>query len=129
MKSLRLFSVAVLTLLVMACGHAAEPISNAELSQRISQGDAPVILDVRSDGEYASGHVPGARNIPVDQLSDHLSELRRHDNAEIVVYCESGRRASRAADILIGDGFLHVRHLQGDMRQWRKDGLPMDRGN
>ena len=128
MKSLRLLLIAALTLLVMACGNAAPSISNSELSQRITAGDAPMILDVRTDKEYASGHVPGAVNIPVDQLPGRLPELRRHDNAEIVVYCESGRRASKAADILIGDGFLDIRHLQGDMRQWRQDGLPTDSG-
>lgn len=129
MKSLRLLIVTALMLLIMACGHAAAPISNSELSQRVTDGDAPMILDVRTDKEYASGHVPGAINIPVDQLPAHLAELRRHDNAEIVVYCESGRRAGKAADILIGDGFLNIRHLQGDMRQWRQDRLPVDSGN
>ena len=128
MKILRLVIVTAMMMLVIACGNAAAPISNSELLQRVDEGDAPVILDVRTDKEYASGHVPGAINIPVDQLSARLTELRRHDNAEIVVYCESGRRASKAADILIGDGFLNVRHMQGDMRQWRQDGLPMDSG-
>jgi len=128
MTSFRLLAVMVLTLLVMACGNAAPPISNSELSKRVAGGDAPMILDVRTDKEYASGHVPGAINIPVDQLPGRLPELRRHDNAEIVVYCESGRRASKAADILSGDGFLNIRHLEGDMRQWRQDGLPMDSG-
>ena len=129
MRPLRLLIVAALMLLVMGCGQAAAPISNSELSQRVADGDVPVILDVRSGQEYASGHVPGAINIPVDQLPGHLPELRRHDNAEIVVYCESGGRASKAADMLIGDGFLNVRHLQGDMKQWRQDDLPMDRGS
>jgi phage shock protein E len=129
MSPLRVLIVTALMLLVMGCGNAASPISNSELSQRVVGDNAPMILDVRSGQEYASGHVPGAINIPVDQLSAHLPELRRHDNAEIVVYCESGRRASKAADILIGDGFLNVRHLEGDMRQWRRDGLPMASGN
>ena len=128
MKTLRLVIVTTILMLVIACGNAAPPISNSELSQRVAGNDAPLILDVRTDKEYASGHVPGAINIPVDQLPGRLAELRRHDNAEIVVYCESGRRAGKAADILIGDGFLNIRHLQGDMRQWRQDGLPMDSG-
>jgi len=87
-----------------------------------------MIVDVRSNQEFSSGHVPGAINIPVDQLASHLPELRRHDNAEIVVYCESGRRAGKAADMLSEDGFLNIRHLQGDMKQWRNSGLPMESG-
>jgi rhodanese-related sulfurtransferase len=62
-------------------------------------------------------------------LPARIGELRRFDNAEIVVYCESGLRAAKAADMLIGDGFLNIRHLQGDMRQWREDGLPTQSGS
>jgi len=108
------------------CGQtSATSISNTELAKRVQTPDTMlVVLDVRTPKEYASGHVPGAINIPVDQLEGRLNELRARDNAEFVVYCESGRRAGRAASLLQKDGFLNVRHLQGDMAQWRNDGLP-----
>jgi rhodanese-related sulfurtransferase len=116
-----------LVLLLLACDKAAPTVSNSELLQRL-QGpqDMLVVLDVRSPTEYASGHVPGAVNIPHDQLALRMNELRGRDNAEFVVYCESGRRAAKAESILKAEGFLNVRHLQGDMAQWRAMHLPVE---
>jgi len=130
MKSLylKVGVMALLALIISACGQAAPVISSAELLQRL-QGpqEMLVVLDVRSKGEYDSGHVPGAINVPHDQLAARLNELRSRDNAEFVVYCESGRRAGKAEAILQAEGFLNVRHLQGDMKQWRRDGLPSEK--
>jgi len=120
--------IACLLVVLSACGYAAPQINNTELLQRL-QGPHEMlfVLDVRTPREYTSGHVPDARNIPVDELADRLTELRNSDNSEIVVYCESGRRAGRAASMLKDNGFLNIRHLQGDMAQWRSDGLPMEK--
>lgn len=124
----RLLLALAMIIVVSACGQDSAMIANTELAKRVQAGDDMlVVLDVRTPREYASGHVPGAINIPVDQLSEKINTLRARDNAETVVYCESGRRAGRAESMLKDAGFLNVVHLQGDMAQWRKDGLPMAR--
>ena len=121
-------AVVVLATAVSACDPTVSDISNKELLQRLNTADDMlVVLDVRSAQEYASGHVPRAINIPHDQMIAHLSELRARDNAEFVVYCESGRRAGKAERMLKSDGFINIRHLQGDMAQWRMDGLPTEK--
>jgi len=124
----RLILMACLLTVLSACGYSAPQIGNTELLQALNgPHEMLVVLDVRTPQEYASGHVPGARNIPVGELSDRIPELRSRDNAEIVVYCESGRRAGKAASMLKENGFLNIRHLQGDMAQWRSDRLPTER--
>jgi rhodanese-related sulfurtransferase len=85
---------------------------------------APLLLDVRTPEEFASGHVPGARNVSHEQLAARLGELG--PPGEVVVYCESGRRAAMAAEVLAGAGFS-VQHLTGDMRAWREAGRPLER--
>ena len=60
--------------------------------------DGAVLLDVRSPAEFAAGHVDGALNIPVQELSGRLTELRGKPN--VVVYCRSGGRSCAAASIL-----------------------------
>jgi len=72
-----------------------------------------IILDVRSPGEYSEGSYPGARNIPVQELSGRLSELGAKASP-IVVYCASGARSAQAARILKGAGFSDGGGL-GDM--------------
>lgn len=120
--------IACLLALLSACGYAAPEIGNTKLLQQVQNSNGMLlVLDVRTPREYASGHVPGAKNIPVGELPDRIQEIRNHDNAEVVVYCESGRRAGRAASILKDQGFLNIRHLRGDMSQWRSDRLPMEK--
>lgn len=64
------------------------------------------LVDVRTPQEFASGSVKGAINIPVDEMESRLTELNR--DAEIVVFCRSGSRSSRAASILEKNGFKNV---------------------
>ena len=105
---------------------AAGEISQRELMQRLDMNEAPLIVDVRRADEFAAGHVPGARNIPHTEITARLGELHGGKDKEVVVYCESGRRAAIAQDILERAGFTGVRHLEGDMQSWRKLGLPLE---
>ena len=66
-----------------------------------------LIVDVRTTGEYASGHYPGAVNIPLDSVEARLAEFG-DKNSPVVVYCRSGRRSGIAKDILTKAGFTQV---------------------
>jgi len=107
-------------------GPAVTQVSQDQVVEMIQKGSAPLILDVRTPAEYAKGHVPGATNIPYDQLPSRLEELGPDRSQEIVVYCESGRRAAMASETLTDAGFEAIRHLEGDMSGWRKAGLPTE---
>ncbi len=69
------------------------------------------VLDVRTPAEFAAGHVPGAVNIPYDQVASHLGEIPKDD--EIVLYCHSGRRAGLAAEVLAANGYTQARAPRG----------------
>ena len=99
-------------------------ISQSDLAGLIAARSAPLILDVRSASEFASGHIPGAINIPHTELPRRIGELHANSDREIVVYCEVGGRAAKAASVLRGAGYTDVLHLQGDMRAWRQHHLP-----
>lgn len=124
------FYTAVVMLFLMTfagCGETVADVTNKELLKQLNGAhELLVVLDVRSEDEFATGHVPGAINIPHDQLALRLKELHARDNSEFVVYCETGRRANKAQRILQSDGFIKVHHLQGDMAQWRRDRLPIE---
>jgi sulfur-carrier protein adenylyltransferase/sulfurtransferase len=80
-----------------------------------SEGDY-ILLDVRQPVEYALAHLPGAKLIPLPQLSDSLEEL---DAAKpIIVYCAVGGRSRMATRLLSGLGFRNVFHLQGGIQAW-----------
>jgi phage shock protein E len=77
-----------------------------------------LILDVRTPEEYAQAHVPGAKNIPVQELQARVAELGANDTP-IVVYCRSGARSAAAATLLARAGFARVTDI-GAMGNWRR---------
>lgn len=113
----------------LACQRAPSAratISSAELAQQIQSGHAPIVLDVRSEEEFRSGHIPGARNVPIDQLEGQLATLGIAKSDEVVVHCERGARAAKAEALLDAAGYQHVVDLQGHMKGWRESGLPQE---
>jgi rhodanese-related sulfurtransferase len=82
------------------------------------------LVDVRSASEYASGHVPGAANIPLEQIEARLDDL--DPRRPLVLICQSGKRASITADLLAPHRrALHV--LDGGTQAWVKAGFPVVR--
>ena len=71
-----------------------------------------LLLDVRSRSEYANGHIPGSRNLPLKEI-DTVEELAADKGASIFVYCQSGGRSSRAKRELQSLGYSDVRDLGG----------------
>ncbi len=88
--------------------------------------EGPLLLDVRSPDEYASGHLPVAVNIPFDELPGRTEEIADFRARGVIAYCESGRRAGIAEESLRAAGFREIGHLQGDMVSWRAMGLPTE---
>ena len=105
---------------------AARPIAAAELAERLEAGDAPVVLDVRSRNEYGRRHIPGAVNIPHDELAKRLGEVPAGPDEEIVVHCHSGKRAEMAEEVLGDAGYTRVRDLEGHWKDWNASDLPTE---
>jgi rhodanese-related sulfurtransferase len=76
-----------------------------DFSQLVKEGG--IILDVRSKGEYAQGHIKGSIHIPVDQLANNLTKLKNKDQA-IITCCASGMRSGAAKNILTSNGYKQV---------------------
>lgn len=74
------------------------------------------LIDVRSPGEFGSGHIDGARNIPVEEIGERSSEVGSKDKP-VVVYCRSGMRSAQAKSTLEEAGFTQVYNL-GGMSRW-----------
>lgn len=101
----------------------------ADLSAAQAAGEV-VLVDVRTPAEFEAGHIPGAWNVPVDQVAARVEEIRaRASDAELVLYCQSGRRAAIAAGALQAAGVTGLRHLDGDYGGWAAAGLPVEAGS
>ncbi len=105
-----------------------EQVSRDELVRRIDAGEV-VIIDVRPAQEYRSGHIAGARSVPVDGLPGHLAALLDDvpDGAEIVAYCRGPycAYADDAVRALHAEGRV-ARRLEGGFPEWHRAGLPVE---
>jgi len=128
---------ASLTLLLAACllpascsepaGSAQAPtIPPADLEALLESGAGPVVIDVRSSQEYEAGHIPGALNIPFDQIADRIGEVEAP--AGVALYCMVGPRARKGEAALRAVGYEAILHLEGGLSAWEAQGLPVARG-
>ncbi|MDX8410485.1 MAG: rhodanese-like domain-containing protein [Mariprofundaceae bacterium] len=81
-----------------------------------------LFLDVRTEGEYAQGHVPGAKLLPVQQLANRISEVPR--DIPVYVYCVAGVRSSRSSNMLLDAGFTNIINIPDGFPGWRAKGYP-----
>ncbi len=102
----------------------APSISAAELHARRESGAAPVAIDVRTPEEYASGHIPGAVNVPFDQVAQRIAEIDAPHG--VALYCMVGPRARMGESALLAAGYEKVFHLEGGLAAWQAAGLPVE---
>jgi rhodanese-related sulfurtransferase len=107
---------------------ASVPIlSPAELNAKVQAGAAPVVIDVRTPEEYAAGHVPGALNIPVGEVTARVPEVAAPHG--VALYCMVGPRARKGEAALLAAGYRGaLYHLEGGLAAWQASGLPVESG-
>ncbi|MEU5716094.1 rhodanese-like domain-containing protein [Streptomyces sp. NPDC020403] len=99
-------------------------LSPAQAAARLTEF---TVIDVRAPGEYASGHVPGALNIPLDRLPEAVPALKSASaRGSLLVVCASGVRSTRACEIL-SDADIQAATLSGGTSAWENDGHGLDR--
>jgi glyoxylase-like metal-dependent hydrolase (beta-lactamase superfamily II)/rhodanese-related sulfurtransferase len=90
----------------------------AQLTVHELRDEPLAVLDVRRRAEFAESHVPNAKNIPLDELSDRLAEVDR--DHPLAVICAGGYRSSIASSILARAGFTNMRNVQGGTEEWQR---------
>jgi phage shock protein E len=105
-----------------------EPVTPNALKSLLERDAPPLVLDVRSPEEYAVGHVPGAKNIPVDEVEGRLAEIPA--DRLVVPYCNmqhpGSSRGERIAELLEIRGY-DARVLAGGFPAWREVGLEAEK--
>ncbi len=92
---------------------AVKPLSQEEFIKGYRKAQ---LIDVREPNEYNGGHILGARNIPVTQMKQRMKEIR--PDKPVYLYCQSGLRSGRAAQMLYRKGYRDIHHLQGGFKKW-----------
>lgn len=82
-------------------------------------------VDVRSEDEFKSGHVPGATCVPLDRIECGSAELPR--DKLVILSCQSGKRSARAHEVLKAKGYDNLVEMEGGFSAWAASGLPVNR--
>jgi rhodanese-related sulfurtransferase len=93
----------------------------------LANREQALMLDVREDAEFATGHIPEARHIPLGQLLSRVGELDAWKDKPIVVNCQSGMRSATACALLRKQGFTKLFNLGGGFAAWQAAKLPSTR--
>ena len=118
--------ILILSLFCLPFTISAGSYSNVAVSEAnnlIDSNPSLVVLDVRTQSEYDSGHIRNAKLIPVSELGGRLNELDK--TSEILVYCKSGARSATANQILVDNGFFHIYNMVEGVTAWISAGYPV----
>ena len=101
-------------------------IGTLEATRLMNQGST-LILDIREGADYASGHLPRARHIPLAQLSKRVDEIGKFKDKPVIVTCRTGAKAGAATRVLRQAGFNNVFELRGGINAWQQASLPVEK--
>jgi len=105
---------------------ASNEIGTLEATRLMNQGTT-LVLDVREANEYAAGHLPRARHIPLPELGNRVEEIGKYKEKPVIVTCQGGMRSGRAARLLKAAGFTAVYQLKGGIAAWQQASLPVEK--
>ncbi|MES2766127.1 MAG: rhodanese-like domain-containing protein, partial [Bacteroidota bacterium] len=100
-------------------------LSPTEFSTQINTMPDEVLIDVRTPGEFAAGHLQNAKNIDWNGAAFESEVAQLDKEKPLLVYCQSGRRSDAAADKMRAMGFKNVLELDGGFAGWRGAGMPV----
>ena len=105
---------------------AARQDISVEEAQRMLGDSEVTVLDVRTANEFAGGHIANAINIDVNApgFKEKIAELST--SGKYVVYCHSGKRSARSADMMAKEGFTSVYNVLGGISQWKASGYDVE---
>lgn len=99
-------------------------LSVGEVELALHTQQPVIVLDVREQNEFASGHIPKAINIPEERLHDGASIALHDKKSPIYVYCKNGHRGAVATRLLRSMGYKHALNIIGGLSAWQQSGYP-----
>jgi rhodanese-related sulfurtransferase len=124
--ALAAFSGAFLVADLIRNREGGDSLSPMDATLKINREDA-LVLDVRTQDEFARGHIVGARHVPLADLDKRLAEFDKMKSRPVILCCQSGARSASALATLKKSGFQQVFNLRGGLQEWERSGQPVSR--
>lgn len=112
--------------LLRGVGGGGSSVNTLQATQLMNRENAQV-FDVREPAAFAAGHILGAKSLPLAEIEKRAAEFDKYKSKPVILYCDAGNTAPRAAGLLKARGFTNVVNLAGGFRAWLQGGLPVER--
>ncbi|MBS8264857.1 rhodanese-like domain-containing protein [Mesobacillus boroniphilus] len=113
----KIFASFMLILLITGCSGGSYTDVSVDEAKELIDSEEVQVLDVRTPDEFAAGHIPGAKLVPLQVIESMLSELDQ--DQKYLVVCRSGSRSTQASGILVENGFKNIYNMTGGMNEWK----------
>lgn len=119
-----IFAIAILVFILyrkfaFVANENVKNISAEEAYKLIENNKEVIIIDVRTRGEYKSGHIPGSKSIPVNEIASRINELEKYKDNSVIVHCASGSRSMSAVRVLLKNNFSNIYHMNRGLTGWK----------
>ncbi len=111
----------------MLAGAAGAGGLSANGAVQLINREKAVVVDVSEAEEFATGHIGGAKNVPVGQLEDKLATAVKNKGLPLVLVCPTGARANRAVATAKKLGYAQAQALAGGLKAWKEANLPLEK--
>jgi len=122
--------VVVLVMLIKAeLDHQATKgsVLSPSKATRLMNNNDTLILDVRTPADFNSGHIKGAKNMPLSDFTTSIDKLANDKKKPVLVYCASGNTVTKAIKVLQKAGFEQVNNLEGGIAAWKEANMPLSK--
>ena len=106
---------------------AGQGALSAQGAVQMINRERAVVVDVRDPEEFATGHAPGSRNVPLNQLEEKLPGAVKNKSLPVLLMCASGARAQRAVAIAKKLGYEQAQAVAGGLKSWKEANLPVEK--
>ena len=100
-------------------------LSPANAIRLMNNDSDTLVIDTRTAAEFSSGHIKGAKNMPLSDFAKNVDELATYKSNPVLVYCNSGNTVIRAIKLLQKAGFAKISNLEGGIGAWKEASMPL----
>ncbi len=118
--------IAIIVVEVLTKSNSSETVTPQQAIQLINQSDA-VIIDLRSRDAFVRGHIINAIHIPFKDLQKDIEKLQSHKHKPIILVCSQGAESLKATKLINHSEFENVTVLQGGLKAWQENNLPLEK--